>query len=566
MSVDRHDSGSPLSTFAATSNLPRRIQQRMRLSISLLLLVLPCCALAQGGSCPSNWNSIDPNGNVVGVASYAGIKSCYYASKSIGSDSKYDGTSETVSGTHGPFAHIPGMQGCSGNCANVTPAAGDGFIMRGGDTWSGSDLGVNWNWSGSGTGSQIYVGVDQNWYNSSACGSSWCRPIWNFSSTNANAFLADGGSKYWWFDNVEITALCNQENGVYVQGATNIRASQLYFHGWTHCTNSDNVGFFSQGGPGSMADHNVIDGSDSSKNTFNAFYSYWSSIQYNVIKYVVSGLIGSSDVVHDNVLSNTVTSADGDHCNGFFTFSPLSGNSQLIYNNVVDMGTGCPGGVQMWFNGNSGTDSSWIGYGFGNIIYNTTGGNLVNFGNHGTGNYGKYYFFNNTVDCTNGGCDGTPSNGPYWTMYDQNNQVINGSYIPLEAPSGGTALVCNDGSGSGCTDLSQSESSNYSSAGPAPYQPASSCTASSCPTDGAGTNLSSAVCSGLSSINADAYNACQKATTAGVAYNTTTHSITGPAVKPVARPSGKWDIGAYQVGSSNGPAPVTNLTGSVVAQ
>ena len=568
ISANPSGSGFPQSALVVTPTSLRGIPQPLRLLVVAFLLVIPGCAFAQGGACPANWNSIDPNGTTVGVASYAGIKTCYYASKSIGSDTQYDGTQETVSGSHGPFAHIPGMSGCTGNCANVTPAAGEGFIMRGGDTWSGADLGVYWGWSGTGKSSQIYIGVDPNWFNSSTCGSSWCRPAWNFSGINANAFLADGASKYWWFDNVEIKALCNSENGVYVQGATNIRASQLYFHGWTHCTNSNNVGFFSQGGSGSMADHNVMDGSDSSKNTFNAFYSYWSSIQYNVIKYVVSGLIGSSDVVHDNFLSNTVTSADGDHCNGFFTFAPLSGNSQLIYNNVVDMGTGCPGGVQMWFNGNSGTNSSWVGYGFGNVIYNTSGGNLINVGNHGSGNYGTYYVFNNTVDCSNGGCGGTLPTGPYFTIYDQNNQVIGGSYLALEPPSGGTILACNDGSGSGCTDLSQGATTaagqGYTSTSPAPYMPPSSCTSSTCLTLQAGTNLNSAACAGLSSINSDAYAACLKGSTGGPAYNQASHTISGPNVTPASRPSGKWDIGAYQAGSSSGPPAVTTLTGNLV--
>jgi hypothetical protein len=228
----------------------------------------------------------------------------------------------------------------------------------------------------------------------------------------------------------------------------------------------------------------------------------------------------------------------------------------------------------MWFNGNSGTDSSWVGYGFGNIIYNTTGGNLINIGNHGSGNYGKYYIFNNTVDCTNGGCGGTLPSGPYFTMYDQNNQVIgpSGSYLALEAPSGGTVMECNDGSGSGCTDVSETETAatnqGYTSTELVPYDPPSSCTPSTCPTDQTGTNLESAVCSGLSSINSDAYNACQKGSTGGVDYNTTNHTVLETNVQtPAARPaSGSWNIGAYQIGNSTGPAPVTALKGSTVPQ
>jgi hypothetical protein len=522
--------------------------------------MLPCCAFAQGGSCPNNWNSIDPNGNSVGIASYAGVKSCYYASKSIGSDSQYDGTSETVNGTHGPFAHIPGMQGCSGNCAKVTPAAGQGFIMRGGDTWSGGDLGVYWGRSGTGTGSQIYVGVDQNWFNPS-CGSAWCRPVWNFSGVNADAFQADGGSRYWWFDNVEITALCNQESGVRANYASNIRASQLYFHGWTHCTNSNNVGFFTQGGPGSMADHNVIDGSDSSKNTFNGFFQSWSRIQFNYVQYVVSGVLGSTDSVHDNTFLHTVSSADGDHCNGVFTFSPLSGNSQLIYNNLIDNGTSCPGGVVLWFNGNGGTSSSWVGYGFGNVMYDLSS-NPVNIGNHPSGDYGTYYWFNNTVDCTVGGCGGAPPSGPYWTIYDQNNHVI-GSPLNFSC-SGCKVPVCSAGSGSGCMDLTQTvaaaNAQGYTASNN--YKPISSCTSGSCSTLKPGADLSSSYCSTLSSIDSTAGQACQLSSGAGCSYNSSTHTLSCPNDAEYTRPSGGWQIGAFQTVLVNPPTPPTNLTGS----
>jgi hypothetical protein len=568
VNAPRHETGSPQSPCAVTPNLPRRIQQRMRLVISCLLLMLPCCAFAQGGACPNNWNSIDPNGSVVGIASYAGIKSCYYASKSIGSDSAYDGTSETISGSHGPFAHIPGMNGCTGNCARVTPTAGQGFIMRGGDTWSGSDLGVYWAPSGT-ANNQIYIGVDQGWFYSSTCGASWCRPIWNMSSVSRNVFLADGASRYWWFDNVEITGMNNAINGVYVQHASNIRASQLYFHGWTHTGGvGNNVGFFSQGGSGTMADHNVMDGSDSSKNTMNGFFSEWANIQYNYINYVVSGLIGTSDTVHDNVLHNTVLSADGDHCNGFFSFAPLSGTSQLMYNNVINMGSGCGGGVNLWFNGNGSTGPTWVGYGFGNIIYNTSGSNLIDIGNHGAGNYGTYYIFNNVVDCTNGGCGGTLPVGPYFAIYDQNNYTIGGDLSFDSTPSGGSVVgPCNNGKGAGCTDLNQTlataNAQGYTASSQPPYEPSAKCTKSTCSTNGSGADLLSSICGKLQALDSAAFNACTKGTTAGVAYNTSNHTVTKLGVTAVARPSGIWDIGAYQVGSGTGPASPTNLTGSV---
>jgi hypothetical protein len=231
------------------------------------------------------------------------------------------------------------------------------------------------------------------------------------------------------------------------------------------------------------------------------------------------------------------------------------------------MGNVCAGGVQMWFNGNSGTNSSWVGYGFGNVIYNTTGGNMINIGNHGSGNYGTYYIFNNTADCTNGGCGGTLPSGPFFSIYDQNNAVTGGSYLPLAPPTGGTILACNNGLGAGCTDLSQSESTangqGYTSTETYPYSPISTCTAAACSTVQAGTNLTTSVCSTLSSINPSAYNACLQSTSVGVAYNSTNHTVTSPNLTPNSRPpSGHWDIGAYYASSSQAPPPPTNLVGT----
>ena len=69
-----------------------------------------------------------------------------------------NGTSKST-----PWAHLPGMPNCTGNCASASPRAGDNYIFKGGDTWSPSSLGVDWQWSGN-SGARIYVGVDQTWF------------------------------------------------------------------------------------------------------------------------------------------------------------------------------------------------------------------------------------------------------------------------------------------------------------------------------------------------------------------------------------------------------------------
>jgi len=519
----------------------------IRAAIFLVFALLTAVPIfAAGGTCPSG-NTIDPNGNPISLSSL-GITNCFYISQSTGADTNA-GTTEAS-----PWAHLPGMPSCTGICSSTTPTAGEGFIMRGGDTWVSSDLGVAWAWSGTST-HPLYVGVDLTWFNSS-CGASWCRPVFNaglVNITNSNMFQLANQS-YVIVDNLELRGMRNNENGYINSGGSNVRITQNYIHGWGHTGSSNNVGFFAQGGAGSMADHNIIDGSDSSQNTFNGFFQWWSQIQYNYIQYVVSAVLGQTDVVHDNTVLHTVTSTDGDHCNGIFTFSPANGTTQLIYNNLISNGTSCPGGVVLWFNGNGATDSSWVGYGFGNIMYNLSS-NPVNIGNHPSGNYGTYYWFNNTVDCSVGGCGGTPPSGPSWTIYDNNNHTIPNALN--FTCSGCTVPVCNAGSGVGCTDLTQSSSTatsqGYTSSEQFPYSPISTCTSLTCGTVQHGTNVQS-YCTALSSINAAAGGACQRSTTAGVSYNTTTHAVIAPARATNARPSsGAWDVGAYL--GQQGPLP-----------
>lgn len=522
---------------------------KARILLPFLLVLSSASLFAAGGACPTG-NTIDPNGNPISLSSL-GITSCFYISKSTGSDSNA-GTTEATA-----WAHLPGMPSCTSLCSSTSIAAGTGFILRGGDTWTSSDLGVTWGHSGTST-NPIYIGggIDLTWYNATQCGSSWCRPIWNAGgATNGNMFQWNSSS-YLILDNIEWTGMRNNQNGCTSGGGsgTNVRCTELYIHGWSHTGSTDNVGFFAQGNSGSMADHNIIDGSDSSQNTFNVVYSGWSQFQYNYVQYVVSGVLAGTDVVHDNVILHSVTSIDGDHCNGIFTFSPYSGSTQLIYNNVVSMGTGCPGGVNMWFNGNAGGNSSWVGFGFGNLMYEMSGGNQVNIGNHATANYGTYYWFNNTVDCTAGGCGGTPGNS-YWTIYDQNNHTIGGP-LGFTCSSGCTVPVCSNGAGAGCTDLNQTEAQanaqGYSSSEIYPYSPISTCTSSTCGTVQNGTNVQSycSILSGTSGVGTSAAaTACQYSTSVGCAYNTTNHTLTCPNDTLVARPSsGAWNIGAYQSG------------------
>ncbi|RSL17385.1 hypothetical protein EDE15_2917 [Edaphobacter aggregans] len=544
-----------------------KVLSAIALFVFVFLAVKP--SFATGGKCPSGNTTIDPSGNPINIADIGvngtitgGITSCFYASQATGSDTN-SGTTEAS-----PWKHIPGMSGCSGVCASTIPVAGEAFILKGGDTWTATtDMnGLQWAWSGTST-HPIAVSTDPTWFNSS-CGASWCRPIFNANSAATNNMFNVGKQSWNIFDNIEVTGMRNNINGCQMASSTNTRCTQLYFHGWSHTGNSDNVGFFAQCGTADMIDHNVIDGSDSTKNTFNGVFSSCAgTIAYNYFAYVVSGVLASTDSVHDNTILHTVTSIDGDHCNALFTFGPASGTSQLIYNNYINNGNSCPGGVVLWFNGNGGGSSSWVGYGFNNVMWGLSS-NPVNVGNHQTTNYGTYYWFNNTVDCALGGCGGTPGNG-YWTMFDQNNHAIP-SALNFDATSFGGSIPtpCNLGKGTGCTDLTQTEAvangQGYMSTEAHPYSPIGNCTPSTCGTVQSGTNLTSTYCSTLSSVDAAAGAACLSSSSVGVAYNSTSHKVTGPSATPLPRPSsGPWDIGAYQLGIQGGPSAPTSLTGAV---
>jgi hypothetical protein len=269
-----------------------------KIGLAFLLLVFALPAFAAGGACPIGANYVNPSnptGPMVTLASL-GVTNCYYVAAS-GSDTSYDGTTETVSGSHGPWLHAPQMPNCSGNCATVQNQsggipAGTGIILRGGDTWHFGNssatpyAGGTWEWNNgqtpNGTSSKpLYVGVDQTWYS----GGAWSRPILTADNPLCNAGTANGttcisnpsnscapsagsactglfyvnscpyqvGSsnnlvdvtfrQYYIIDNLEMTGLCQSDSGqpgahdVYMRygsAQAPLTFTNLYIHGWSH--------------------------------------------------------------------------------------------------------------------------------------------------------------------------------------------------------------------------------------------------------------------------------------------------------------------------------------------
>ena len=508
-----------------------------------------------------------------------------------GSDSN-NGTSQSS-----PWLHAPGMNGCSGTCSATTPQAGDKFILRGGDMWHysssvGSPVGLPWSWHWAGSSSScqlnqyagtvnnsgcIYVGVDENWFNSSACGSSWCRPKLNmdnplstsrpssckFDDSNVNAVELSGTGGVI-FDNFEALGVCwngsTMANFFDTRG-TQVEFSNMYFHGWTFGTgsNTDNYGQIGGGTPFSgyaLCDHNVFDGSDSSLATQAnqasgmSIYNACTEIAYNFFNHVSNGVIASPLYVHDNYFQYLYEPNASTHGNivEWNNENYTSSVKIFFYNNVAhdtNEGEGWNPEVvsaPVWMfnnvswlyrensNGSNGSD--------GSNCFLLQASNSVNF-----------HFFNNTLDfpC---GASGQSSN---MSTSLQNNHFIGYS------PASSSSFIAMNGVTDNGSELFQTESvangQGYTRSNA--YGP----TSSSSSTVGAGANMTSSMCTTLPS--AALVTACETGV-GTLNYNTSTHTVS--YVPGNARPSsGAWDAGAYMFASSTSskPNPPTGLTAVV---
>ena len=521
-------------------------------------------AFAAGGSCPTS-SSYTIQGGSPGTLSSAGITSCFYISKSLGSDSN-NGTSEST-----PWAHLPGMPSCTGQCSSTTLAAGEGFILRGGDSWGNSDLGVQWSRGGT-SSNPIYIGVDPNWPSSG-----WTRPIFNCggsvcSGGQSGNYIAVNGPAYVTVDNIEMTDLDwtgGQKSNDFVYGlATNLEVEHMYMHGWvTHSPSYDASGLFMDSSNGNSAiagckfHDNIVDGSDTSNNGFTGV-SNCEQVYNNYVSHVHVCYFIDMNIVHDNVCEDIAISVTGDHANGFALFGPLRGTDVLFYNNIVRHTSGCSGCVNTYLFQLTGANSAYQLFYFNNVFYDLNASNVIDLGGSGAGgNYGTWYLFNNTGECGSDSSTTQCYNGNSavsMTLFDTNNHWISSS----------TSGCSNKGVGGTCTatnslteNVSQASAAGYKSSQTYAFSP----TSSSSPTVGAGSNEVSGYCSTISGINSAAGAACTNSTSVGCAYNTTNHTLTCPNETLVGRPtSTALDIGAYQFNSGNAlPNPPSGLSAVV---
>jgi len=512
----------------------------------------------------------------------------YYISKSAGSDSN---TSTQAQSKSTPWAHLPGMPSCTANCASYTPVAGDSFILKGGDTWVASDLDLYWQWTGT-SSAPIYIGVDQTWYNSGSCGSSWCRPVFTCGggscsyTDNGHGFYTDqGGIQYVTVDNIEFTGLYQSTAGYpnyfSVYGSYNT-FEHNYIHGWSHASAAsgalDQSVVFSSGtccggGIGNIFHDNVIDGADT-ENGGDSMYCFTNGIDNvynNICRNVSNGFVGSGTNIHDNWFGPINPCFPGGcHQNALFQFGPNgSATSVFIYNNVI---SGVPSGgmVKLWLSGNAPTTAT--GYAFNNVLYGNAQGNDVNLGGHSAVNYGTWYLFNNSIECGTDASPGTGAgacandsggtSGETFVLHSRNNHWIKGD---TTAP-----VTCTYGTCDFTTDVTQTVTTangqGYTSTETYAFAP----TSASGSTVGGGTNERS-ICTTIAGLNAAAGTACQSDTGYACSYNTSNHTVSCPDRIEIAKPtSAAWDVGAYEFAPAGCSITPTNIgpytAGQLVSQ
>lgn len=497
----------------------------------------------------------------------SGITTCYFADFASGSDSNA-GNSEST-----PWQHLPGMVGCTGNCSSTTPAAGKGFILKGGVTWTSAALGWNWAWSGTGTTSSpgctgsgcIYIGVDPSWYT----GSTWARPIMNaggavLTKGSAGNSLLSCYCNYVVFDNVEFTGLYwsgvpayGTGNNVSLAGGspgigTNDTFEHLYIHGWSHGSSSSGTVENPCGFTGDTADPNnnantileysVISGADTTKDSCSLVFGSPPYVEYNVLEYGSSAMvIDGTSTVHDNIVQNVVTSFDSSaHENGLeINYS----KNVTVYNNIFrHIGSGS---LTVWLAPDSGSTA----YFFNNVVYDTDVTNVIDLAASLSGSTGSDVLWNNTIEC---GPDSNPNvvcaagiNSAVKSVILQNNLFITNSGSFWNS-GGVTPSLGNNILMTKTTATSQ----GYTSSETYAFSPSAAYPTDATPGQG---SSAAALCaaSGVSACNSD--------TTYGVAYNATNHTVSSPG-----RTANGWssppDVGAYSY--SKAPSAPQNVQGT----
>jgi hypothetical protein len=492
-----------------------------------------------------------------------------------GSDSN-NGTSKST-----PWAHVPGMQTCTNNCAGHTPSAGDSFIFKGGDTWGATNWQMYISKAGTST-SPIYYGVDQTWYS----GSSWTRPIFDGGNTGnypggsapwGGNLVMVGYTSYITIDNIEFkgfmsyTTFGRGEIEEYM--SNHVLIENCWFHDWGLSNQSsfhvddahggviaDNTGVNADG---DLISHCVFSNSEyTGTGNQNGVAVRAYDVAYSVFHDVVTGVLGGT--VHDSLFYNIsypsgnedftyTTSGDTPYHQNVIYLTQDDGSTRtdnrfFAYNNVIhDINVGS-GGIFAPY-----CSTFYI---FNNVIWNNWGagtGDLNLDPYNGSNGCGSYYTWNNTLE--------VPSSSSAVPIRIVNRSITIGTVVADDTHfvtdgtnitgSGYVTTFTQDGNVSMTNSTASTD--GYTSGETYAFSPTSGNSA----TVGKGTNLTSSWWFTGSTTNDTTY-ACT--------YNTTLANVSCPGRTSNVRPTtGAWDVGAYQFSSNtaSAPQPPTSLTAAV---
>jgi hypothetical protein len=516
--------------------------------------------------------------------------SSFYISSSQGSDSN-PGSKQS------PWAHAPGMASCTATCGNYTPRAGDQFIFYGGDTWGSSNFQLNIHWSGTNGNNVVYGGEDTGWYNSGVCGSSYCRPIFDFQ----NVLICTGGqlqyqcagvllynASYVTIDNLELKnfEMPNQNTQVsgYGSGAISVwgsgsdypTISNNYLHDWSMSgpITSGSSGTAIIGGGNGSGTHWIVNGntlSDANAQcgcVIGAGINGDGTITNNICAYVddcvdtyAAGTVIAGNLMHD--LQDSTDPAN--HGNSIHAMCAAYIHDNIIYN----MAPGVSGDLNEPRNSSCLATTTQNYYTWNNVMFNLGNQTCFEDENYNSGVTVNYYHYNDTcvppgtspgtvssfaVVSESHGSGPGPNSITVVNMHVISNTGVSGTAPFIATASNSGSCCMNPPNGATVTTSvgmtpSTAASQGYTAANN--YSPSSN-TGSSVTMQG--TNMTgncsavwTTLCIGLDSSNP---------TLPGTARPTVTNS---------GQPSTYWNVGAYQYSGSNVTQPVapTGLTATL---
>jgi hypothetical protein len=196
-----------------------------------------------------------------------------------------------------------------------------------------------WNITNSGTaGNPDYYGVDQTWYDSTQCGASFCRPIFDAGGPShpSHKMIDSSYNSNITLDNFEFTDFYwNSSTDGFMTSmiigyeSTNILIENSYFHNWSHspCTSHDSTGYCTE---------NVFTVSGiTTWPTAGATYTN-NNMTYTVVSDTGSGTSGTITTVSNTPLGCSASTQDCEAptASGTLTLASGTGDAAISFSSV----------------------------------------------------------------------------------------------------------------------------------------------------------------------------------------------------------------------------------------